>query len=190
MVKWERMFPWKSWYSNPGVWQSNTRVSLRQHPSEVYPTSGWTGHGGRNEGWKLLYCSLLSLAPSCPLRSPPIICPDVRTRGPKEPFGTQRKEGANCSCDVGIVVPFTGFAMETGHWPWKHALPPASMRVKGQLEVLQIITVSLCAHNIPNIWTRITCLESLHKHTCHLGVTYATFTHGFDAPKPINVINL
>lgn len=90
---------------------------------KVYPTSRW--RAARWERRRLNVPILqppLSLAPSCPLRSPPIICPDGRAHGPNEPFGTERKEGANCSCDVG-VVPFTAFAMATGHGPCKHAAP-------------------------------------------------------------------
>ncbi|KAI9522552.1 hypothetical protein NQZ68_034904 [Dissostichus eleginoides] len=51
------------------------------------------------------------------------MCPDGRARGPNEPFGTERKEGASYSCDVGVVVPFNAFAMATGPKPWKHAAP-------------------------------------------------------------------
>lgn len=90
---------------------------------KVYPTSRW--RAARWERRRLNVPILqppLSLAPSCPLRSPPIICPDGRAHGPNEPFGTERKEGANCSCDVG-VVPFSAFAMATGHRPCKHAAP-------------------------------------------------------------------
>lgn len=78
-----------------------------------------------------ILAALLSLAPKCPLRSPPIICPDGRARGPNEPFGTERKEGAGCSCDVG-VVPFTAFAMATGQRPWKHAAPLSGQRPEGR----------------------------------------------------------
>lgn len=113
---------------------------------KVYPTSRW--RAARWERRRLNVPILqppLSLAPSCPLRSPPIICPDGRAHGPNEPFGTERKEGANCSCDVG-VVPFTAFAMATGHRPCKHAAPllllfsssSSGLRPEGREEQLEV----------------------------------------------------
>ena len=100
---------------------------------------------GRRAGWRIHSCSLLSVAPSCPLRSPPIICPDGRARGPNEPFGTERKEGASCSCDVG-VVPFTAFAMATGQRPWKHAGSP-SLWTASWGQRLRQLEVS-----VPSVW--------------------------------------
>ncbi|TNN61568.1 hypothetical protein EYF80_028180 [Liparis tanakae] len=70
--------------------------------------------------------------PELPSALAPIICPNGRARGPNEPFGTERKEGANCSCDVGVVVPFNAFAMATGQRPWKHAAPLSGQRPKGR----------------------------------------------------------
>lgn len=97
-------------------------VKPRVRP-KVYPTSRWrAAHRERRRLNAAILQPPLSLAPSCPLRSPPIICPDGRVHGPNEPFGTERKEGANCSCDVG-VVPFSAFSMATGHRPCKHAAP-------------------------------------------------------------------
>ncbi|KAF3849749.1 hypothetical protein F7725_019468, partial [Dissostichus mawsoni] len=91
----------------------------------VYPTSrGKEARWAHRRGGIHSY-SLLSFGPELPspLAPPPIMCPDGRARGPNEPFGTERKEGASYSCDVGVVVPFNAFAMATGPRPWKHAAP-------------------------------------------------------------------
>lgn len=105
------------------------RVPLWVRPSQSLPNkqvSGcWVG-AGQAEG-SHSRC-LLSVAPGCP---PPIICPGGGAHGPNERSGTERKEGANCSCDVG-VVPFTMLSMATGQRPWKHAAPLSGQRPGGR----------------------------------------------------------
>lgn len=89
-----------------------TSQSLPNRQVEV--GAGGVGWSGLRAGRGIHSCKPpLFSAPICPPLLP-IICPVGRERGPNEPFGTERKEGANCSCDVGVVVPFTAFAMVTG----------------------------------------------------------------------------
>uniref|UniRef100_A0A668AAH7 POU domain protein n=1 Tax=Myripristis murdjan TaxID=586833 RepID=A0A668AAH7_9TELE len=74
-----------------------SRASVGASISKFTQQAGGGGHRGRGAGRRSHSFSLLSLAPSCPLRSPPFICPVGRARGPNEPFGTERKEGANAA---------------------------------------------------------------------------------------------
>uniref|UniRef100_A0A8C2Z815 POU domain protein n=1 Tax=Cyclopterus lumpus TaxID=8103 RepID=A0A8C2Z815_CYCLU len=87
---------------------------------KVYPTSRWKGARWAQRRLRDPFFQPPLFSPELPSPLAPIICPGGRARGPNEPFGTERKEGANCSCDVGVVVPFNAFAMATGQRPWKH----------------------------------------------------------------------
>lgn len=97
---------------------------------KVYPTSRWEAAQRGCKGWRD-HSLVSSFWPLAALSAhPPLFVPAAECADPNGFFGTGRKEGANCSCDVG-VVPFTAFAIATGQRPWKHAAPLSGLRPGG-----------------------------------------------------------
>jgi len=115
------------------VWGKRaSRATVCAYVSKFTQQAGGRGHDGRGARLRDPFFQPPLFSPELPSALAPIICPNGRARGPNEPFGTERKEGANCSCDVGVVVPFNAFAMATGQRPWKHAAPLSGQRPKGR----------------------------------------------------------